>query len=93
MKTKKTAIKRKKVRQSAAVVNLIRLIAPEGSASLSDEDLDSPDFLILTEEFESFDVTKLQPRFHLQALESLIEQGIFEDHTKACQTLGFTLTN
>ena len=54
-------------------------MAPERSASLSDEDLDSPDFLISTEELESFNVTKLQPRFHLQALESLIEKGIFED--------------
>ena len=78
-------MKRLKVRQSDAVVKLIRLMAPEGSASLSDEDLASPDFLISTEELESFDVAKLQPRFHLQALESLIEQGIFEHRAQACQ--------
>ena len=39
-------------------MELVRLIAPEGSANLSDEDLISPNFLISTEELESFDVAQ-----------------------------------
>ena len=32
---------------------------------------------------EQFDVTKLKPRFHLKALQAMIEQEMFEDSSKA----------
>ena len=46
------------IRPSEALVEPARLIAPEGSANLSDDDPSYSDFLISTEELESFDVAQ-----------------------------------
>ena len=55
---KKKAEKRLKLRSSEAVVKLIRLMAPERSETLSDQELISPDYFnISMEELEQFDGT------------------------------------
>jgi hypothetical protein len=83
---KKKAEKRLKTRSSEAIVKLVRLMVPERTANLSDEDLISPDlFNISTEELEKFDKTQLKPRFHLQGLKEMIEQEMFEDSSKASE--------
>ena len=81
---KKKAEERLKLRSSEVIVKLIRLTPPERSENLSGQELISPDcFDISTEELEQFDATKLKPRSHLHALETMIEQEMFEDRSKA----------
>jgi hypothetical protein len=83
---KKKAEKRLKTRSSEEIVKLVRLMVPERTANLSDEDMISPDlFNISTEELEKFDKTQLKPRFHLQGLKEMIEQEMFEDSSKASE--------
>ena len=83
-KTRKKAEERLKLRSSKVIVKLIRLTPPERSENLSDQELISSDcFNISTEELEQFDATKLKPRSHLHALETMIEQEMFEDRSKA----------
>ena len=83
---RKRELKRLKTRSTEAIVKLVRLMIPERTANLSDEDLIPPDLLnISTEELEKIDKTQLKPRFRLQGLKEMIEQEMFEDSSKASE--------